>query len=90
RFAEIQIVLFVYFLLFFYDSSIDFVDKVKILIGASSKSYSYFYVEKKNFAQIAKIDLDFSGQKSKKSHFDSLVLLVLSFTRTSCAYFILN
>ncbi|RNA05435.1 hypothetical protein BpHYR1_034875 [Brachionus plicatilis] len=26
--------------------------------------------------KITKIDLDFSGQKSKKSHFDSLVLLV--------------
>ncbi|RNA20593.1 hypothetical protein BpHYR1_013775 [Brachionus plicatilis] len=51
--------------------------------GASSKSYSYFNAEKKNFAQIAKIDLDFSGQKSKKSHFDSLVLLSI----TSNAFF---
>ncbi|RNA36366.1 hypothetical protein BpHYR1_022982 [Brachionus plicatilis] len=32
-------------------------------------------VENKNFAQITKIDLDFSGQKSKKSHYDSSVLL---------------
>ncbi|RNA03830.1 hypothetical protein BpHYR1_026768 [Brachionus plicatilis] len=35
-----------------------------------------FYAEKKNYAQKIKIYLDFSGQKSKKSHFDSLVFLV--------------
>ncbi|RNA32431.1 hypothetical protein BpHYR1_017500, partial [Brachionus plicatilis] len=33
------------------------------------------FMLKKNYAQITKIDLDFSGQKSKTSHFDSLVLL---------------
>ncbi|RNA29013.1 hypothetical protein BpHYR1_029038 [Brachionus plicatilis] len=31
----------------------------------------------KRYAQITKIDLDFSGQISKKSHFDSLVLPVV-------------
>ncbi|RNA42754.1 hypothetical protein BpHYR1_021854 [Brachionus plicatilis] len=37
------------------------------------------FMLKKNYAQITKIDLDFSRQKTKKSHFDFLVLPVLQY-----------
>ncbi|RNA12806.1 hypothetical protein BpHYR1_039178 [Brachionus plicatilis] len=36
------------------------------------------FMLKKKYAQITKIDLDSSGQKSKKSHLDSLVLLAFT------------
>ncbi|RNA45048.1 hypothetical protein BpHYR1_034789, partial [Brachionus plicatilis] len=39
--------------------------------STKTKSYPYFY------AQIKKIELDFSGQKSKKNLFDSLKLLLV-------------